>query len=507
MKQFLTISIQIFIFSFGICFSQPILNWEYSIPNTTKFSFVDNQWVDTTYFNKLFGALIRPATNANNVTSVVLETNKFTNPYFFINHNNSTYNVVTIPFFADSIKRKNTTMMYFGTHGQQEVAEILQLRKSDNAYSTEVFCVDCKGADFSDNRIPYLPKHYELYCIAEQNKGIITVGKDYNSADHVPIVFSQPFDASDKPKEPKSYLLSKCANRNWRSIYCELNSTKNLYALVIGNYENQKTITNNQFEIRYFDTTITETVSKLLHPNQLGYPNDTLFPLMVHHVANEVVVTGSVRHQGMMFPFVCFFDEQGNKVRHSVIPKDTKLLSSAVSKDNSSVLLVGGRGEENNPSSSDFYVANFNAKTREYTETIWGTADSNDRLGDVYADKIDSVYITGGTNDNLYVANVKLTIPVSVQDNENQISSSFLTIYPNPTKEFITVRFSDKFKNPEIVEILTIDGTVIFSQKLSENSSENVIQLSVSNLPSGSYVLNVRSKNNVVHSKSFMIER
>ncbi|MBL8005644.1 MAG: T9SS type A sorting domain-containing protein [Candidatus Kapabacteria bacterium] len=507
MKQFLTISIQIFIFSVGICFSQPQFNWEYSISNTTKFSNIDPHWVDTTYFNKLFGAIIRPSTNANNVTSVILETNKYVNPYFFINHDNSTYNVNSIPFLADSLKRKNTTLLYFGIHDNQKVAEILQLRKSDNAYATEVFCVDCKGADFSNNRIPNLPNEYELYCIAEKEKGIITIGKDYHSADHVPIIFSQPFDASDKPKAPKSYLLSKCANRNWKSIYCELNSTRNLYALVIGNYENQKIIPNNQFEIRYFDTTYSETVSKLLHPNQLGYPNDTLFPLAIHHVANEVVVTGSVRHQGMMFPFVCYFDEQGNKVRHSVIPKDTKLISSAISKDNSSVLLVGGRTEEQNPNSLDFYIANFNAKTREYTETIWGQADSNDRLGDVYADIIDSVYITGGINDNLYVANIRLLVPVSVKESQNQEDNSTISIYPNPSKDFITVRFSKTLDNPKIIEILSIDGKVMFLQKLSENSSENAIQLSVSNLPSGSYVLTLRSKKNDVHSKSFIIER
>ena len=505
MKQFLTISIQIFIFSVGICFSQTHFNWEYTIDATTRFSFLYNSEEDTTRFSSIFGKIIRPATSKENVTSIVIESNNRSVNYFFLSHDKSENNIIASGVMAIRPVDKRHTILDFYKEGELPVAQIIYLDQQFRRFVNNAFCVDCDSIMESTKFIKSITTLYgTLYLALSDENGISTVSVQPTENGFNPVLYSQKFNSTFNPP---IHFMSEVLDKNMEPISGEFNQSKNSYALILGNNITAKNITNSFIAIRYFDTSYTETASFNLLPEELGYPNDTLFPLMVHHVANEVVVTGSVRHQGMMYPFVCYFDAQGNKIRHSVIPKDTKILSSTVSKDNSSVLLIGGRAEETNPNASDFYVANFNAKTREYSETIWGQADSNDRLGDVYANTIDSVYITGGTNNNLYVANIRLTVPVSVHEPQNQTDNSTLSIYPNPSKDFITVSFSNTFEHPEIVEILSIDGTVMFSQKLSENSSENAIQLSVSNFPSGSYVLNVRSKNNDVRSKSFVIER
>ena len=74
-----------------------------------------------------------------------------------------------------------------------------------------------------------------------------------------------------------------------------------------------------------------------------------------------------------------------------------------------------------------------------------------------------------------------------------------MNIYPIPAKDILTVDISD---NKGILTVYDITGCLVFQYSIS---SENKININVSNLKRGVYFLSIQNENEIV-SEKFIVE-
>ena len=67
-----------------------------------------------------------------------------------------------------------------------------------------------------------------------------------------------------------------------------------------------------------------------------------------------------------------------------------------------------------------------------------------------------------------------------------------INLYPNPSKDIININFESNLSNVS-VEILNSLGDVLILENLADVSSKHTTQIAVHNLPSGLYLLRVKS--------------
>lgn len=81
---------------------------------------------------------------------------------------------------------------------------------------------------------------------------------------------------------------------------------------------------------------------------------------------------------------------------------------------------------------------------------------------------------------------------------ENDLAGQMLdpTVYPNPMGDVVNVNFKLKNEGWVDVELISLNGAVLVSQRLEANAGENKASFSLgSNQPSGTYLLRVRTEN------------
>ena len=74
----------------------------------------------------------------------------------------------------------------------------------------------------------------------------------------------------------------------------------------------------------------------------------------------------------------------------------------------------------------------------------------------------------------------------------NELINAPINLYPNPSKDFINIDFESNLSNVS-VEILNSLGDVLILENLADVSSKHIMQIAVHNLPSGLYLLRVKS--------------
>ena len=74
----------------------------------------------------------------------------------------------------------------------------------------------------------------------------------------------------------------------------------------------------------------------------------------------------------------------------------------------------------------------------------------------------------------------------------NEFINAPINLYPNPSKDFINIDFESNLSNVS-VEILNSLGDVLILENLADVSSKYIMQIAVHNLPSGLYLLRVKS--------------
>ena len=99
------------------------------------------------------------------------------------------------------------------------------------------------------------------------------------------------------------------------------------------------------------------------------------------------------------------------------------------------------------------------------------------------------IKISGGENtyalDNLRFLNFIDTTPVtSITGFEKQNTN--ILVYPNPFNNEVNIELNDFGKRPVQITILSIDGRVVYNEKLQ--SVTGIQKINLSKLPSGSYL-------------------
>ena len=88
------------------------------------------------------------------------------------------------------------------------------------------------------------------------------------------------------------------------------------------------------------------------------------------------------------------------------------------------------------------------------------------------------------TIQNQEIESVKL-----IQDNHSNVESNGMLIYPNPANQSFTICFTESQESVKQLCILDMQGKIMLRQ---ENLSDNTVN--ISNLPSGTYIVQVISK-------------
>lgn len=108
----------------------------------------------------------------------------------------------------------------------------------------------------------------------------------------------------------------------------------------------------------------------------------------------------------------------------------------------------------------------------------------NDDLGPNPANDVGFGTITSGEVEDFYV---RFTDPVGTKDVYGTIDN--VAIYPNPTSDDLNVTFSTKESTEVTIDLLTLTGSVLLTEKLANVSGKQSTTLNVKDFASGVYML------------------
>lgn len=100
-------------------------------------------------------------------------------------------------------------------------------------------------------------------------------------------------------------------------------------------------------------------------------------------------------------------------------------------------------------------------------------------------------YFPGGIQQNGFWLNVVNQIPNAIEEEQNNV----LSLYPNPAQDEITLQLNQSIGNSSVIKIYGIQGNLI--QTIQPNQTGNSVQISIQDLASGMYLMQVESKENV----------
>lgn len=94
----------------------------------------------------------------------------------------------------------------------------------------------------------------------------------------------------------------------------------------------------------------------------------------------------------------------------------------------------------------------------------------------------------GGTlNGGVDSAKVDFTVTILTTVGVDEITSSVISLYPNPATDFITLNLGDT--NAEALMIKNVNGEIVLQQEIA--ADENLVRIPIANQPSGVYLLTV----------------
>jgi len=109
--------------------------------------------------------------------------------------------------------------------------------------------------------------------------------------------------------------------------------------------------------------------------------------------------------------------------------------------------------------------------------------------------------VTFTANDNGYSplsASDEMTLTVNEVVGVNNIQTTGVNIYPNPSSEFVYIAFENGINAEVTIEVIDILGQIVFIQK--EGIDKNVIELNISDLRSGLYFIKMATSTDVYTS-------
>lgn len=217
---------------------------------------------------------------------------------------------------------------------------------------------------------------------------------------------------------------------------------------------------------------------------------------------------------GEDFPFVAKYDSQGQALwatnsQHQYIGECT---AGLISLNNGSVYYGGffagqaifGSSSFTSTGMRDFFMAEVNPSgvvvKAEHIQTTGGndepeciTRDANDNIyiGGGFSGSMTingNTYASAGGNTDAFIAKYGVTCPVGID--ENSTVNDDIIIYPNPAYDKLNVEI--KGKGAATLSIINLLGETVFRKEIAKN--QNRVDVDVSGLPSGMYMLKSESE-------------
>ncbi len=82
---------------------------------------------------------------------------------------------------------------------------------------------------------------------------------------------------------------------------------------------------------------------------------------------------------------------------------------------------------------------------------------------------------------------------------ENNLQNNNINVYPNPSKDLINIKISDKIEN---IKIYNFIGQIVFDEIINDNS----VQINTSNYKPGIYFITIKTKNKLINKKIIITE-
>ncbi len=95
---------------------------------------------------------------------------------------------------------------------------------------------------------------------------------------------------------------------------------------------------------------------------------------------------------------------------------------------------------------------------------------------------------TGTYNDTIFIDNTNI---------EKYINADYISVYPNPTEDILNIQIENNKSIPHFVVISDITGKTILNKEIK--SLNNHTRLSLSNLSSGIYLIQIKAENQVIY--------
>ncbi len=103
--------------------------------------------------------------------------------------------------------------------------------------------------------------------------------------------------------------------------------------------------------------------------------------------------------------------------------------------------------------------------------------------------------------DNVFIDNVKILGSHVGVDELTEVPFDIVSVYPNPAKEMMTVKFTTNTPSELNITVTSITGQKVFESTQTANEGTTMIPVGISNLSQGVYVVNVRSINGISTQK------
>jgi len=291
-----------------------------------------------------------------------------------------------------------------------------------------------------------------------------------------------------------NYSLFLIDNGYWyKSLFrFSIDSDNNLY--VTGRFEEDE-FWDKYGVIYKFDSALTKQWhdSTSLHFH-------TFYDLVVDDDKN-IILSGSECHDFYDYPHAIYakYNENGTKLWHYTNDSIRSSLGSISMKSNN--YFLSGRLENIEKDNFEIITVQLNSNGQvTWSHIIEGMDNTFSYGSDNVIDNSGDLICTGTYRDTTLNC---LTIKYDAITFEEEIFVDHpyeIYIYPNPAKTLINIELGTKYPTPNEISIFTMDGREIKEKKFKEIGSDN-IQLDISEIASGIYILSVKYSDKIISEK------
>lgn len=277
---------------------------------------------------------------------------------------------------------------------------------------------------------------------------------------------------------------------------------------IVGNYNSSN---NNKTEfVAFYNSALS-----LLSFNELTvtYTQFTLWDIAAINNGKNVILVGSIYQDPDFYNAMINVSSNGNVVWKKMAEGNSPLsnknveLRGITTKGNNTVSVGSGFNE-------GCFAAIIDTNGNGFCNDVAFDLVNNHRTLVLQSSTITPVSSTALSSTVNYTSETNVTTSkyvycgsLSSLEDYNMTSDNFITIYPNPANDKITVETGNIFKSSgTTVSIFDITGREIFREEIKNTSSLNSHNFEVSNFPEGIYIL--KFSDNVSETfKKFIISR